>query len=718
MATLKFSLEVQGQPDDRFQTLEFSLEEGLSRCYRAEIHAASENGELGYDDLVGKTATLTVSGEDFSVSHHGLISAFTMLPDQSKEFGHESYPYTLILEPRLRLLEFSGQGRIFQKRKADEIVKAVLEGHGLSGDDLRFELRQALREREYTVQYNESDLNFVSRLMEEEGIYYFFDHEGDKETVVFADHAVAVRPVPHTPTLVYEPEAGLNHMAEDHIIAMRREQRLVTKSARVKDYNERTPRTSILAVSEGAQGRGEQYEFAPNAPDPGAAARWAGAASDGQQALRTLLIGRGVARALRPGYRFELEDGEHSPFAGKYTVVTVAHKGDQREGFKADTQAMNYVCEFSCIPAATVFRPARVSRRAKVPGVLLARVDGPEGDYAHLDEEGRYHAKLPFDLSDAGKGQASLPIRLNQPYAGPGYGTHFPLHNGNDLVLAFLNGDVDRPIALGAIPNPANASPVTSRNKSESVIKTASGHVFRMDDFKDKTVVDLVTAGKHKLALNDDKDHQEIRLETTGKNEAVLDDKNKNIRFSTPEGGHLVKLDSEGHLLTLQTKYGHQITLHDDQKSIVLQTHKGHTLKIDDDKKLIAIQDGDGKHSIQIDIGGSKVSITTEGDMEFSAKGSLNVQAKEINLEAKQGAVNIKAMKDVALDGMNVSAKAKQNVNLEGSVAANVKGLNVKVEAQVNLDLKGGVQTKVSGTMANLEGSAMTQVKGAIVMIN
>ena len=112
------------------------------------------------------------------------------------------------------------------------------------------------------------------------------------------------------------------------------------------------------------------------------------------------------------------------------------------------------------------------------------------------------------------------------------------------------------------------------------------------------------------------------------------------------------------------------------------------------------------------------MSITTEGDMTLSAKGKLDVQAKEINLEAKQGAINVKAMKDIALDGMNVSAKAKQKIALEGTVEASMKGLNTKIEAQVNLDLKAGVQAKLTGVMANLEGQAMSQVKGGVVMIN
>ena len=149
-----------------------------------------------------------------------------------------------------------------------------------------------------------------------------------------------------------------------------------------------------------------------------------------------------------------------------------------------------------------------------------------------------------------------------------------------------------------------------------------------------------------------------------------------------------------------------------------MQTKEGHILRLDDDKKLITLQDGKGKHVFQIDAGGGLISISTEGDMELSAKGALNIQAKEINMEAKQGAIGLKAKQDVALDGMNVDVKAKQKVNVEAKMDASISGLNVKMEGKMNVDSKAGLQNKMTGVMTNVESKAINTVKGAMVMVN
>src|SRR5690606_18544424 len=372
---------------------------------------------------------------------------------------------------------------------------------------------------------------------------------------------------------------------------------------------------------------------------------------------RERLDGEGICRAFRTGYRFELLEAGSSLFGGDYTLTRVVHHGDQREGFEGEEDKIIYSNTFTCIPANITFRPALRTRRPRINGVITAKVDGQEGAYAYLDEEGRYHAKMPFDLSDLKDGQASLPIRMAQPYGGPDYGMHFPVHNGNDIVLAFVDGDMDRPIALGTVPNPGNGSPVTNRNNHESVIRTASGHQIRLDDKDGKTVIEITTRGKHVLSLNDDPESREIRILTTDGNQMVFDDTNKHISLSTPDGAHLVKLDYDKKVLSAETEYGHKLTLDDQAKALALQTKDGHILRLDDDKKLLTLQDGKGKHVFQIDAGGDIVSITTAGDMEFAAKGALNITAKEINMEAEKGAFNLKAAKELALEAANVSAK-------------------------------------------------------------
>ena len=722
--SLRFQLKIGALGPDKFRVLEFHLEEAVSECFRLHIEAGSEDPDVPYADLIGKDAHLTVEGDDFAVKHHGVVTAFNQYPDASENFGEESYLYEIAIEPRLKLLAYTRQSRIFLKKSFKEIVEEVLKGGGLSAEDFELKHKGIPRKREYVVQYNETDLDFLSRLWEDEGVYYRFDHTGDKEKLILADGVDGIAPLAHTPAVEYRAQAGLSNLANekeqrDHILKLRRMQRMVTGKSAVKDYNDRTPETAVIGRAAKA-GQGEDYRYGPQALDTGEADRIATLRAEMHSARKILLEGESNCRDFRAGMRFELKDPHgNSHLEGKYTLLRIAHHGDQREGFEGEKAKLIYRNTFECIPADTVYRPPLSTPKPKVAGFLSAKVDGVNGQYAFLDEDGRYHAKLPFDLTDRKDGQASLPIRMNQPYGGPNYGMHFPVHIGNEIVLAFEDGDPDRPIALGTVPNPANAGPVSKRNPSESLIRTATGHQIKLDDKDGKTVIEITTRGKHVITLNDDADHQEIRLRTTDANELVFDDKNKHISMRTPEGAHVLKMDYDKKVFSVETKYGHKLTMDDEGKKSALQTKDGHILMLDDEDKMISLKDGKGKHAIQIDAGGSLVSITTEGDMELVAKGSLNIEAKEINLEAKQGKIGAKAsMGDIALDAMNVNAKAKQKVALEATMDASMKGLNVKIEGQVNVESKAGVQNKVTGTLANLEGQAMSQVKGAIVMVN
>ena len=722
--SLQFQLKIGSLGADSFRVLEFTLDETISECFQLHMQASSSEPDVPYDDMIGQDATLTVKGKDFEITHHGMVTEFNQYPDAGGNFGHESFLYDIVVEPRLKRLAFTTQSRIFHKKKLKDIVTEALQGHNLAmPGDFDFKLKGTLREREYTVQYNETDLDFVCRLLEDEGIFYYFDHSGEKEKMIIGDNVDAMTELPNTPKVDFMGEAGLSHLqadaeSPDHVSKLRRTQRMITGKASIKDYNDRTPDTTVMGTESGA-GEGEDYQYGPQALNTGEAGRIAGLRTQAHAALKIKLEGSGICRDFRAGMRFELVDA-HGPghLDGKYTLLRVRHHGDQREGFESDQNKLIYENAFECIPADRVFRPSLKTPKPKIPGFLSAKVDGVSGKYAYLDEDGRYKAKLPFDLTSAHDGAASLPIRMNQPYGGPNYGTHFPIHIGNEILLAFENGDPDRPVALGTVPNPSNGSPVNKRNASESIIRTASGHQIKLDDKEGKTVIEIITKGKHVITLNDDPDHQEIRIKSTNANELVFDDKNKHITMQTPEGAHILKMDYDKKVFSVDTKYGHKLTMDDEAKKIAVQTKQNHILALDDDKKLITLQDGKGKHVFQIDVGNSKVAITTEGDLAFSAKGTLNIEAKEINMEAKQGAINVKAMKDIAMEGMNFNAKGKQKLVLEGTSEASLGAVQVKVEGKASVDISSKGQTKVGGLQVSVAGQVMSEIKGAMVMIN
>jgi type VI secretion system secreted protein VgrG len=363
-------------------------------------------------------------------------------------------------------------------------------------------------------------------------------------------------------------------------------------------------------------------------------------------------------------------------------------------------------CRFEAIPFDVDFRPARRTPIPKISGIMSAKLESGAGDeYAFLDDHGRYKAKMLFDLSDKSNGEASLPIRLTQSYSGSGYGIHFPNHKDTELLWACVDGNVDRPIGLGTVPNPSQASPVVAKNKSHNVIRTAAGNEILIDDKSDETQISFTTSDSHKI-LMDDKDDK-IEVTSKDKHKLVMDDKNQNI--------------------TITTKDGHTILLDDKNTKIVVTSKKGHFILIDDTdgSEKIQLSDKPKNNNFLIDLKNQKLVIETkEGSIDILApKGEINVKSKSFKLETEGDtevkAANIKteAEQDHKMKASGITQEAKQdlkqkgmNVTSEASAEYKIKGLNTTVEA--------GVAVKVKGTMANLEASAINTIKGSMVKIN
>lgn len=692
---LKFSLEIGALGAEKFRVLEFTLTEAISEGFHLRIEASCSDADVKYADMIGKDATLTVTGEDFPVSHFGVVTGYNQHPDASESFGQENVLYDIVIEPHAQFLAYTTQNRVFQNLDVKAIVTKVAADGGVAAN-FKFAAKGPFLEREYTVQYNETDLDFIKRLLEEEGISYYFDHEGSADVFTMIDKATDVRPCPENAAVEFIGNAGLSHMSTDHVSKMVRTRRMITGKVTLKDYNDRTPEVKLQG-SAANPGQGEHYTYGPMVSTTAEADRLASLRSEMLASSKEVLEGEGICRGFRAGYRFELTEGGPSLFAGKYTLVRVVHHGDQREGFESDAANIIYTNSFSCIPAATVFRPAQVTPRPKIYGIITAKVDGQAGPYAYLDEEGRYHAKMPFDRTDLTDGGATLPIRMSQPYGGPNYGMHFPVHNGNDIVLGFVDGDVDRPIALGTVPNPSNGSPVTSKNKSESVIKTASGHILRMDDKEGETIVDLNTAGKHLLAMDDKPASKQIKIKTSG--------------------GHLFILDDAGKNATLLTTAGHTIKIDDAANSITIETKGGHSMVMDDPGKKIEIKDGQGVNAILMDGGGKLLHLSSTGDVKIDAGKNMILTAKEaFTVEAGKdmsfhadggGSITVdKAMVHEAVKDFTVKAK-KIGITSETDFIVAAKKMDFKADNDFKVDA-GKVNIKASGDVI-LKGSKIAQ---------
>ena len=282
-------------------------------------------------------------------------------------------------------------------------------------------------------------------------------------------------------------------MAEEEAIKafICRQKRLPNKVI-LKDYNYRKPSLDLKAEAVvDSRGRGNVYFYGEHFKTPEEGTELAKIRAEEIRCREKFFHGEGTASNLCPGFFFELDGHYRKGHNRKYLVVELEHEGSQTGAFWAGIgeesadkgKELTYSNSFTAIASDIQFRPELKTPKSRFYGTMNATVDAAgDGQYAELDDEGRYKVKLPFDQSDAGEGKASRWVRMSQPYAGAEHGMHFPLHKGTEVLLSFVDGDPDRPIIAGAVPNYETKSPVTAANQSESVIQTGGRNKIRIED--------------------------------------------------------------------------------------------------------------------------------------------------------------------------------------------------------------------------------------------
>jgi type VI secretion system secreted protein VgrG len=323
------------------------------------------------------------------------------------------------------------------------------------------------------VQYKETDLAFVCRLAEHLGISFYFDHEGEVDRMIFTDVAHGFAIGGETQSLPFS-ERG----EKRDIFELEAEHRLIPKSYTVHDYNYRLPQVAPWGsheLSPEVGFAGDVIENGAHVKTPEEATTLAKVRAEERQAMQLVYAGRSALPNLQPGMRFELT-GCNGLESTELLVVEVQHEATQALGH-ADG-GVGYSNTFRAIPADRTYRPARVTPKPKISGFITGVIDASRGGsstYAPIDEQGRYNVRFLFDTTTPDGRQPSHAVRMLQNHAGANYGTHFPLKPGVEVLLAFIDGDPDRPIIAGAVPNPLTPSPVTSATSDLHTIRTSNG---------------------------------------------------------------------------------------------------------------------------------------------------------------------------------------------------------------------------------------------------
>lgn len=486
----------------------FKGQEGISRLFHFDLYMHSENRSITFESIVGKRATVVIVLPDRSERYiNGIISTFSQAGSTPLESGSNAKifaHYSATLVPHMWLLTQTNDCRIFQGKTVPDILAAIFQEHKL---DFSNRLRGTFDERQYCVQYRESDFNFVSRLMEEEGIFYFFEHTGDKHKLVLANDPGEFKPVPNNKKVSYKSLIG-EARHEDIISEWSFGQEVCSGRYAINDFNFQQ---ALLNLTSNVSGKDERkleiYNYPGKYETRDQGERLVGIRMQEHQSPQKIAKGSSTCRGFAAGYRFELTDHYRRDFNKEYVIVSNYISSDQGTNYRtspADAAAsLEYSNQIECIPHKTPYSPPRTTRIPFVQGPQTAFVVGPPGEEIYVDQYGRVKVQFHWDREGEYNDNSSCWIRVSQSWAGKRWGTVFIPRVGQEVIVDFLEGDPDRPIITGCVYNNNTMPPYElPAEKTKSTIKTDSskgGGGFNEIRFEDKK-------GSEQLFMHGEKD--------------------------------------------------------------------------------------------------------------------------------------------------------------------------------------------------------------------
>jgi type VI secretion system VgrG family protein len=495
MSQAKFKFVSDAIGGDQFTVVSFIGRERVSELYRYEIEVkAPLSANVDLDDVLDSLVHFVTeqSGVEFPVN--GILSSFEEFKTV-QNFAH----YKAILVPSIWKLSNYKTNEIFYQAGDEgdidagltitDIITQVLEKSGMTSADFDLGgLSSKLLKREYTCQYGESDFDFISRLLENEGVFYYFEQSATEEKIVFVNDLNYLS-LPR-PKLIFDVAAMAN--SQDNCVFgwSCRKQRLAERVV-VRNYNPEEPSLDVSDTTAiDSRGQGTEYIYGQNVQTDTEATYLSQIRAEEQICRKTQFFGESSVSRLQAGYLFMLDQHPNTKYnATEYLAIEVNHEGhnlDMSIAHDANKQTRpQYQNSFVAISADVQYRPPLKTIKPRITGNLHARIDGEVlSEYAQLDSEGRYKVSMPFDFhnDDHPEGLASARVRMIQPYAGENRGMQFPMAKGTEVLLSFVDGDPDRPIIAGAINTAAAPGPVTADNQTESVIQTGGNNKIRMED--------------------------------------------------------------------------------------------------------------------------------------------------------------------------------------------------------------------------------------------
>src|SRR5215204_971539 len=624
--------------------------EAVSSPFGYTLDLLSENASVPAAKVLRTPVCVTIKGAAGERLIHGIVRSFTQL-------GHSDdlTSYRAEVVPWLWFLSLSTDCKIFQNLSVPEIVEQVFQGLGYN--DFQNKLIKSYPKRLFCVQYRETHLNFVSRLLEEEGIFYFFEHSKDKHVLTLADDNSAVKPCPGQPAARMATQAGA-WQGEDVVLACECEDAVHTGRVTLRDYDPEQPLLSLESSVAGEEPE-ELYAYPGRYTVLEEGERYARLQLEAEEAQRQVIRGASTCRAFQSGYRFNLKEHFSRAANQAYMLLELRHTARAGDYRSWDSTPIDYQNDFLAIPASVPYRPFRRALKPRVWGSQPALVVGKKGEEIWTDSQGRVKVQFYWDRLGKKDENSSCWIRVSQPWAGKGWGSLAIPRIGQEVIVEFLEGDPDLPIITGKVYNADQTPPynpgaggVVSGLKSKTH-KGAGYNEMSMDD----------TAGKEKITI-----HSQYDMGTTVQHDQTNTVNNdftetikKNATITVSEGNltHAVKTGTASyHVKGAVTQKFENIWDSKVTDKVSIKANKD--IYIDSDTKITLVTGGSQlvmEANGAISLTGSKITIIGKDEVGVSsAKTSIAGSA-----EAKFGTGNQTVATDtskVAISGAAISSGA------------------------------------------------------------
>ena len=678
LSSTHFLFKVVDQPKGLFKVIHWQGNEAISTAYRYTLSLAA-SGTVDEAKILGKNATLSIDWDGVPRLIHGYVSEITHLGTLVSDHAEE---YQIVLDSPLAKLHLNHQNRVFLNLDLKGVLDKVLLGAGFQADGFKIDLKSSYPVREYIVQYNESDFNFFSRLLEHAGLFYTFVQDEERALLVIQDDSATLPKMAGTASLDFQQTTGQVEGTEA-VQVLQKGHFYLTQNIKRKDYNYRTPEATLLseaASRSSMPATGTDYRVGEH---PATQAEGDQLSQRRLQAIdwqRGVFVAQTNCRGITTGTTLTISGHPDDTNNGDFLVIAALHQGDQTQAFafggasKVSATPKTYRNELTLIKKETPYRtPVDFSRRPVVHGVVNAKIETTGGDYAYLDDQGRYRLKNMYDLATTKAGEASHPVRMMQAHAGPNFGIHFPLHADTEVMIACLGGDPDRPIIMGSAPNPSTRSPVTSSNASQHILRTYAGNELLMDDQDKAEKINLHTRDKKNiLTLDANSDGHVVSLRTEeGKAEFYA---KKTMSFESGDSFSLLT----GNNQTITVENRHSLQTNKKNIEFTAGTDIVHT----------------AKHNIKLSAEEKNISLTSGKDLIIEAGKTLSVRVMQGNtsMVVSKGKLSIEAAKDITILGKG-----------GGPIKISQGGGTIEISKGGDLTIKAS-KVDISGSSVNIKG--------------